>query len=119
MTLLRILAALAALGVSGAALADTDCDEPFTAWKSREVLRKLVETDGWTVQRIKVDDGCYEVRGIDRRGNRVKAKYGPATLRIRSLEIEFDSNADTSDYFLPALPTAGQHKLPGPPQQRK
>lgn len=101
MTKLRTLAALAGLvmlGASGVAYADTDCDDPITEWKSREILRQQVEQRGWTVQRIKVDDGCYEVRGIDRRGNKIKAKYAPASLRIRSLEVDFGLTGDASDY---------------------
>ena len=97
----RILATavLAGLLASGAAWADNDCDEPVANWQSREVLRQQVEQRGWTVKRIKVDDGCYEVRGADRLGNRFKAKYGPASLRIRKLEIDFSQSGDASDYL--------------------
>ena len=114
MTLLRSLAVLAALAASGAALADTDCTDPIAEWKPREVLRQQVEARGWTVQRIKVDDGCYEVRGTDRLGNKIKAKYGPATLRIRSLEVEFGPNGDASDYVRPLRPPAERHGPGGP-----
>ena len=97
----RILAAtlLAGLLANGAAWADSSCDEPVANWQPREVLRQQLEQKGWTVQRIKVDDGCYEVRGTDRLGNRVKAKYAPASLRIRKLEIEFSEGADASGYL--------------------
>jgi hypothetical protein len=114
MTLFRMLAAFAALGASCTALADTDCSDPIADWKPREALRHQVELRGWTVQRIKVDDGCYEVRGTDRLGNRVKAKYGPATLRIRSLEIEFGENGDVSDYIRPARPGAEKNGASAP-----
>lgn len=92
---------LAGILVSGAALADDDCVDPVADWQSREVLRQQVEQQGWTIHRIKVDDGCYEVRGTDSKGNRFKAKYTPASLHIRALEIRFRKNADTSDYLLP------------------
>lgn len=113
MILVRTLAAFAAIAISGTALADTDCTDPVSLWKPRDVLRQQVELGGWTVQRIKVDDGCYEVRGTDRRGNKVKAKYSPATLRIRSLEVEFGPDGDASDYVPPARPAKGRHG-PGP-----
>ena len=58
----------------GPALADNDCNDPVATWKTREQVRLLFEQNGRTVQRIKVDDGCYEVRGLDRSGNRIKAK---------------------------------------------
>ena len=98
MTLLRKLVALAALVASSVAFAETDCTDPIAQWKPREQLRQEVEQRGWTVQRIKVDDGCYEIRGIDRMGNKIKAKYAPASLRILSLEVEFGPTGDASDY---------------------
>lgn len=101
MTFSRMLACLAALLGCGAALADTDCTDPISQWKPIETLQKEVEQRGWTVQRIKVDDGCYQVRGIDRKGNKVNAKYSPATLRIRSLKVEFGPEADASEYLAP------------------
>ncbi|WP_051516569.1 PepSY domain-containing protein [Herbaspirillum sp. RV1423] len=107
MTSLRTLAALAGLvvfGTSGIAYADTDCNDPIAEWKPRELLRQQVVQHGWIVHRIKVDDGCYEVRATDRMGNKIKAKYTPSSLHIRSLEVEFGPTADASDYVGPLQP---------------
>lgn len=116
----RMLAALAALVcslASPAALADTDCSDPVAEWKPRDLLRQQVEQLGWTVRRIKIDDGCYELRGVDRMGNKIKAKYAPASLRIRSLEVEFEPGADASDYL--GRPQAPIHprERSGPPSK--
>lgn len=92
---------LAGILASGAALAEDNCVDPVADWQPREVLRQQIEQRGWTIQRIKVDDGCYEVRGVDSKGNKFNAKYAPASLRIQALEIRFGKNADTSDYLLP------------------
>lgn len=92
-------AALLGLVVSGSALASENCTDAVADWQPRERLRQLVEKQGWTVQRIKVDDGCYEVRGLDRKGNPIEAEYAPASLRIRELKIEFREDSDTSDYL--------------------
>lgn len=97
--------ALAGVLASGVALAENDCVDPVANWKPREVLRQQLEQRGWTVQRIKVDDGCYEVRGIDRRGNKFKAKYSPASLHIRKLEIDFTDRGEASDYLDQELKT--------------
>ena len=91
--------ALAGLVFSGSALASADCSDPVADWQPREALRTQLEQHGWTVQRIKVDDGCYEVRGVDTIGNAFKAKYAPASLRIRTLEIRFDHGGDAADYL--------------------
>lgn len=85
--------------ISGAALADDDCTDPVAEWQPREQLRQMMTDRGWKVNRIKVDDGCYEVRGRDRKGHRVEAKFSPATLKIIELEIKFDETGDVSDYF--------------------
>lgn len=114
MGMFRTFATLAALAASGGAFADTDCNDPVAAWQPRETLRRQVELRGWTVQRIKVDDGCFEVRGLDRLGNKVKAKYAPATLRIRSLEVDFGPDGDASDYFHQERPVRLQQGRPGP-----
>lgn len=100
--LLAGVAVLATILVSGTAFADRDCVEPVGEWQSREVLRQKLEQRGWKVKRIKEDDGCYEVKGTDRLGNKFKAKYGPASLRIRELEIDYsddDGGGEASDYL--------------------
>ena len=114
---LAALAALALLLTSPAAYADTDCSDPIAEWKPRELLRQQAEQRGWTVRRIKVDDGCYELRGVDRMGNKVKAKYGPASLRIRSLEVEFEPGADASDYLGPLPAPLHPRERSGPPNK--
>lgn len=83
------VAVLAGLILSGPVLADDDdCTVPVADWQPREVLRQQLEQRGWTVQRIKVDDGCYEVRGVDNNGNAFKAKYEPASLRVIKMKTK-------------------------------
>jgi hypothetical protein len=106
-----LIIAFASFLIAGNAWADDDCNDPVADWQPREALRKLVEDRGWEVKRIKVDDGCYEVKGIDRNGNRFEAKYAPASLKIRELEIKFDGDGDASDYLddnaMPPTNTSG------------
>lgn len=73
---------------NGSAWADTECHVPVARWQPREVLRQQLEQQGWQVQRIKVDDGCYEVRGVDAQGQRFKAKYTPDTLLLLKIKIK-------------------------------
>ena len=86
--LVLVNTALAGMLMGGAAWAANDCADPVADWQPRERLRQQIEQRGGTVQRIKVDDGCYEVRGIDARGNRFKGKDSPQSLRIKKLEID-------------------------------
>ncbi|RXF75577.1 PepSY domain-containing protein [Hansschlegelia zhihuaiae] len=81
---LTILALLVGLS-AGAALADDDCFVPMADWRPREAVARLAAENGWTVRRIKIDDGCYEIEGDDADGRRIEATVHPATLRV----IEF------------------------------
>lgn len=76
-------ALLAALGAAGAAHADDDdCHAAMERWQPREAVQKALQDRGWQVGRIKIDDGCYEVRGTDAQGAGFKAKLDPATLEV-------------------------------------
>lgn len=97
-TPLLITTLLTATLMAGASYADDDCQDPVADWQPKQVLRQKLEADGWQVHRIKVDDGCYEVKGLDQNGDRVKAEYFPASLKIRSLKIKYDDeNAVAGD----------------------
>ncbi len=87
---LTILAFVAALPAGGA-LAEDDCLVPMADWQPREAVARLAADQGWTVRRIKIDDGCYEVDGKDAHGRAIEAKVHPGTLRILEMEYEDDS----------------------------
>ena len=97
-------AMLLALVASGTALAGDDCHRPMAEWQSRETVTTRVAELGITTERVRIDDGCYEVRGRDRNGNQVGLKVDPASLAILKLEVRFGPDADLSDY-LPAPST--------------
>lgn len=78
--------ALTTLG-SGAALAD-DCDAPMAEWQPRTAVQQLAASKGWTVEHIKIDDGCYEIKGRNENGKKLEAKIHPSTLSIVKLETE-------------------------------
>lgn len=64
------------------ASAGDECDAPLNRWQSREAVRQMAAAQGWQIQRLKIDDGCYEVRGTDAQGRRFKAKIDPETLQV-------------------------------------
>ncbi|WP_277372292.1 PepSY domain-containing protein [Pseudomonas sp. AA-38] len=63
-------------------LADDDCDVPISLWQSREAVREMAASQGWHLRRLKIDDGCYEIKGTDAQGRAFKAKLDPQTLAI-------------------------------------
>ncbi|PZQ78730.1 MAG: PepSY domain-containing protein [Ancylobacter novellus] len=82
---LRILACIAILPV-GQALADDGCFAPMADWKPKEALAALAAQNGWTVRRIKIDDGCYEIDGTDAEGQRIEVTVHPSTLDVLDIE---------------------------------
>ena len=86
---------LIGLGAAGVALADDDdCRVPMANWQPREAVQAMAETQGWTVRRIKTDDGCYEIKGYDATGREIEVKVDPATLAIVEFEYEDDDDDD-------------------------
>lgn len=73
---------LLAVAGAGAAMADDDCDVPLGQWQPREAVQAMAQARGWQVDRLRIDDGCYQIRGIDETGRPFKAKIDPATLAI-------------------------------------
>jgi hypothetical protein len=88
MKTIAILSILVAVP-AGAALASDDCFVPMADWQPREAVARLAKEKGWTVRRIKIDDGCYEIDGRDAAGRRIEVKVHPATLQV--IEIEFEN----------------------------
>ena len=80
---LSLALGLAALPV----LADDDCDVPIERWQSRDAVMQMADRKGWEVQRLKIDDGCYEMRGTDAEGRAFKAKIDPETLELVKMKI--------------------------------
>lgn len=89
---LAILGFLAILP-AGAAVAEDDCFVPMADWQPRETVAQLAEENGWTVRRIKIDDGCYEIDGSDADGRRIEVTVHPATLQIIEVEYEGDTRS--------------------------
>ncbi len=79
------------------AWAGDDCDAPVNRWQTREAVRQWASTQGWQVQRLKIDDGCYEIRGTDAQGRHFKAKIDPETLKVLKMKPGEHQPARTHD----------------------
>lgn len=98
------------------AFASDDCDAPLNRWQTREAVRQMAAEQGWQIQRLKIDDGCYEIRGTDASGRAFKAKIDPETLKVlkmkqddhqRSRERDRDDKPDNATAPPPSLPPGG------------
>ncbi|MGH6645470.1 PepSY domain-containing protein [Aquabacterium sp.] len=61
---------------------DFKCSEPPAEWKKRDELVSKLEKEGWQIRKIKVDNGCYEVYGFDKQGNKKESYFNPKTLEV-------------------------------------
>lgn len=87
-----LLATALVLGIMGAGTAfasnDDRCNVPMADWQPVKALQQKLEADGWKVNRIKTDDGCYEVYAIDDKGRRIEAYFNPKSFDMVKMEIE-------------------------------
>ena len=105
-----IASLLIALAGSGALMADDDdCRVPMDQWQAPGAVQKMAEARGWNVSRLKIDDGCYEIRGTDETGQKFKAKIDPATLATVNMKRkgQNDSSHEMRDQRQPVDSSAG------------
>ena len=96
----------------GSAYASDDCHRVMADWQSREAVTTYVEKLGLASERLRIDDGCYEVRARDDQGNQLRLKIDPSTLAILKLEIRFQPGNDATRYLPSSGGQKGQHLRP-------
>jgi hypothetical protein len=72
----------AGLVTGTAALADDHCDRPMRDWRPREAVEAKARELDIEVRRIRTDDGCYKIYGLDADGRSVEIKIDPVTLNV-------------------------------------
>ena len=87
-SIVRLLALAMLAAAASSVWAADDCEAPPETWQARSAVHALAERNGWRVQALKIDDGCYEIKGRDAEGRRFKARLDPATLQVIKLKRE-------------------------------
>ena len=67
---------------AGAALAADKCSVPQAEWRTQADLEAHLAGMGWTISKIKQEDGCFEVYGKDDKGTRVEVFIDPKTFEV-------------------------------------
>jgi hypothetical protein len=90
-----------------------DCDAPLNRWQTREAVRQMAAAQGWQIQRLKIDDGCYEVRGTDAQGRTFKAKIDPETLKVLKMKQDDHQRSRERDLREDGSAAPSPLKIPG------
>lgn len=88
-----IIIGLLACFLGQMARAEIECSTPMEAWQPIAKLRAVTDQMGWTVLKIRADDGCYHVRATDRSGHVVKAVFDPQSLKLLGEADEADDES--------------------------
>ena len=67
---------------TGAARADVKCNVLPADMQSWESLVQLAQDFEWTISKMQIDDGCYELHVVDQGGNTLNMTVDPATLEV-------------------------------------
>ncbi len=80
-TPLIALALIALPFLAGGALAAETCTVPAgTTAQSEQALQQKLEAEGWQVEQIRLENGCYQVAAVKADGTRLDSGFDPATL---------------------------------------
>jgi hypothetical protein len=87
------LATALGLIISSGAFASETCTAPAAEWQPEQALRQKLETTGWKISSIEIDDGCYEVEGTDANGKRAEIYLE----LVKSESADEDDDEDEED----------------------
>lgn len=90
--------AMLATTLAAAAWADDTCSVPMADWQPRAAVEALARAEGWTIRRLHVDDGCYELDGWDRKDAGVEITLDPTTLAVVGSTTRTDGPAAVARY---------------------
>lgn len=55
---------------------------PKNEWKPQAELERKLKNEGWTISRVKIENGCYEVYGKNAAGRKMETFFHPKTLEV-------------------------------------
>ncbi len=75
-----MLTATILFGATAQADGNYKCDVPKAEMRPKMELQNKLQTEGWKIRMIHVENGCYEVYGFDADKKRVEAFFDPKTF---------------------------------------
>jgi hypothetical protein len=86
------LAALMLAGVSAAALADSDASKVALkpGWLTADQVTQRLQSQGYTIRKIKFDDGEYKVKAFGPGQQKTKLEVSPSSGAVLSSKVDDD-----------------------------
>jgi hypothetical protein len=79
----------AAITVPALASGDDDCGETDrNTWMTKEAVQSKLTEQGYQVERVKVDDGCFEAYARREEGQKLELRIHPVSGEIIDIEEE-------------------------------
>lgn len=80
----RLLTLCLTLATAGAFAQHAErCDPiPKAEWKPQAELERKLRNEGWTISRVKIENGCYEVYGKNATGRKMETFFHPKTFEV-------------------------------------
>jgi len=79
----------AAITIPALASNDDYCGETDrNAWMTKEAVQSKLAEQGYQVERVKIDDGCFEAYAQREEGQKLELKIHPVTGEIIDIEEE-------------------------------
>jgi Peptidase propeptide and YPEB domain len=79
------------------------CDAPPQTWQPRSAVTALAERNGWQIDGLKVDDGCYEIKPASLQVIGIKREHGERE-RQRTAPPPLPSTSAPTGQLMPAPP---------------
>ena len=73
---------------AAAAHASDKCDAPKETWINEADFKARLAAEGYEIKKFKVDDGCYEIYGTNKEGQKVEVYFNPATAEVVKSKVE-------------------------------
>lgn len=87
--ILAIITSLAVLPVGAALANDVSCHVSAEQVQPWEAVIELANDYLWTINSMKIDDGCYELKITDPGGNTIRATLDPVTLDVIDAKVKW------------------------------
>ena len=87
--MISVLVLLTALAAGRPAFAEDEVscgDTPKSQWMSEDAIKAKALEQGLDVRQIKVENGCYEIKAIDKDGAKVERVLNPVTGAVVDTE---------------------------------